>query len=76
MVQNVIGMSQASATSTLQGQGLSVSATTATTGCNATNVGVVLSQNPAGGSSVQAGTSVTIGVCPATPPTTTTTSPQ
>ena len=76
VVQNVIGMSQASATSTLQGQGLSVSATTATTGCNATNVGVVLSQNPAGGSSVQAGTSVTIGVCPATPPTTTTTSPQ
>ena len=73
VVQNVIGMSQGSATATLQGQGLSVSATTASSGCNATNVGVVLTQNPAGGSSVQAGASVTIGVCPATPPTTTTT---
>ena len=73
VVQNVIGMSQGSAISTLQSQGLTVSATTATTGCAATNVGVVVSQSPAGGSSVPAGSSVTVGVCPAAPPTTSTT---
>ena len=73
VIQNVIGMSQGSAISTLQGQGLAVSATTATTGCAATNVGVVVSQSPAGGSSVEAASSVTIGVCPATPPTSSTT---
>ena len=73
VVQSVVGMSQGSATSTLQGQGLSVTATTATTGCSITNVGVVVSQTPGGGSSVQAGASVTIAVCPAAPPTTSTT---
>ena len=73
VVQSVVGMSQGSATSTLQGQGLSVTATTATTGCTITNVGVVVSQTPGGGSSVQAGASVTIAVCPAAPPTTSTT---
>ena len=73
VVQSVVGMSQGSATSTLQGQGLSVTATTASTGCTITNVGVVVSQTPGGGSSVQAGASVTIAVCPAAPPTTSTT---
>ena len=73
IVQSVIGMSQGSATSTLQGQGLNVAAVTATQGCTPSNVGAVVSQSPSGGVSVGAGSTVTIGVCPATPPTTTTT---
>ena len=73
VVQNVVGMSQGSATSTLQGQGLGVAAQTASTGCTAANVGVVINQSPAGGSSVQAGATVTISVCPSTPPTSSTT---
>ena len=73
IVQNVIGLSQGGATSTLQGQGLTVSAATATSGCNSSNAGLVVSQNPSGGSSVASGATVVIGVCPATPPTTTST---
>ncbi|MEI8050330.1 MAG: Stk1 family PASTA domain-containing Ser/Thr kinase [Actinomycetes bacterium] len=74
IIQNVIGSSQGQATAILQAQGLSVSATTASAGCSASNTGSVVSQSPSGGVKVQSGSTVTIGVCPATPPTSSTTS--
>ena len=80
IVQNVIGLTQGSATATLQGQGLTVSAAAASSGCTTGNAGLVVSQTPSGGSSESAGSTVVIAVCPATPPpssttTTTTTAP-
>jgi beta-lactam-binding protein with PASTA domain len=71
IIQSVIGMSQGAATATLQGQGLNVAAFTASTGCSASNTGIVVSQNPGGGVQSHAGATVSIGVCPQSPPTTT-----
>ena len=62
VVDNVVGDSQALATSTLQGQGLMV--TTSSVGCT-THFGTVATQDPAGGMSVSAGSNVTIGICTA-----------
>jgi len=58
-VPDVTGASQESATSTLEGAGLKVSVVTITSPGNA---GKVISQNPAGGSRVNDGTTVTITV--------------
>ena len=73
IVQNVIGLTQGSATATLQAQGLTVSAAAASSGCTTGNAGLVVSQTPSGGSSENAGSTVVIAVCPATPPPSSTT---
>ena len=67
VVPSVIGQSQAQATSTLQAQGLAVTAAS-TSSCSAKDNGLVVSQDPSAGTSVAAGTSVGIGVCNATTP--------
>ncbi|MGC8463276.1 MAG: Stk1 family PASTA domain-containing Ser/Thr kinase [Acidimicrobiales bacterium] len=67
VVQNVVGTSASAATATLQNQGLQVSETsaptTACTGPSSPGAGNVASQSPVGGTSVQAGQTVTIAVC-------------
>ena len=65
VVANVVGDSQTVATSTLQGQGLTVT-TSSTSSCEATDKGNVVTQNPPGGTSVSVGTAVAIGICAAT----------
>ena len=65
VVANVVGQSQAQATSTLRGQGLAVT-TSSTSSCDATDNGNVVTQNPPAGTSVSAGASVSIGICAAT----------
>ncbi len=69
VVQNVVGTSASAATSTLQNQGLQVSETTAPltacTGPSSPGAGNVATQSPTGGTSVQAGQTVAIAVCPA-----------
>jgi hypothetical protein len=67
-VPNVTGRTQAQATSALQAAGLTAAPTT-TTNCTTADNGNVVTQNPLGGTSVLKGTSVTIGVCSAAPPT-------
>jgi PASTA domain len=62
LVQNVVGESQAQATSTLEAQGLTVSATNDAS-CGGGQHGDVLTQNPGPGASVSPGTSVTIAIC-------------
>ena len=69
-VPNVIGESQAQATSALEAAGLTAAATT-TTNCGTADNGNVVTQDRAGGTSVAKGTSVTIGVCSAVSPTVT-----
>jgi eukaryotic-like serine/threonine-protein kinase len=77
IVQNVVGQSASAATSTLQGQGLVVTqtqaSTTACVGPGSPGNGNVASQTPTGGTSAQAGSTVTIAVCSTTPPTSSTT---
>jgi serine/threonine-protein kinase len=77
-VASVVGQSQASATSTLQGQGLQVSTTTASSSvCNGPNSpgpGNVASQNPSAQTPVSSGSTVTIAVCSSSSTTTTTSS--
>jgi len=65
VVANVVGQTEAQAASTLRGQGLAVT-TSSTSSCDATDNGNVVTQDPGAGTSVSAGTSVTIGVCAAT----------
>jgi serine/threonine-protein kinase len=65
-VANVVGQTEAQATSTLQGQGLAVT-TSRTSSCDATDYGHVVTQDPPAGTSVSAGTSVTVGICIAAP---------
>jgi len=65
VVQNVINQTQSQATSTLQGQGLTVSAVT-TTNCNPSANGTVVSQAPSAGTPAPTGSTVTISVCNAT----------
>jgi beta-lactam-binding protein with PASTA domain len=66
-VPNVIGESQAAATATLQAQGLAA-VTTITSNCSTADNGNVVTEDPAGGTSISQGASVTIGICNATPP--------
>jgi len=63
-VPNVVGMTQQSATATLQGAGLAA-ATTTTSSCGPADDGKVLSQNPSGGVTVNKGTSDALSVCSA-----------
>ena len=65
-VPNVTGQTQAQATSALEAAGLTAAPTT-TTNCTTADNGNVVTQDPAGGTSVAKGTSVTIGVCSAAP---------
>jgi len=67
-VPNVVGQTQAQATSTLQGAGFGVTTTVTTAGANSANNGTVASQDPAAGSSVAPGTSVTISIFTFNPP--------
>jgi PASTA domain len=67
-VPDVTGQTQAQATSALEAAGLTAAPTT-TSSCTTADNGNVVTQNPAGGTSVRKGTSVTIGVCSAAPPT-------
>jgi serine/threonine-protein kinase len=62
-VPDVVGQSQASAKSTLQGAGFNVQVTTQTT--SSATAGNVISENPAAGSSEPQGTTVTIVVAKA-----------
>jgi serine/threonine-protein kinase len=62
VVPDVTGQAQSDATTTLQGLGLTVSAVDST-GCDYQLNGTVLSQQPTGGTSVAAGSAVTITVC-------------
>ncbi len=64
-VPDVVGQSQASATSALQAAGLSVTSTTQTT--SSTPAGKVVSQSPASGTQVAPGSTVTIVVAKAPP---------
>jgi len=65
-VPNVIGQTQDQATATLTDAGLTAAPTT-TSNCNSADNGSVVTQNPAGGASVDKGSSVTINVCSPTP---------
>jgi beta-lactam-binding protein with PASTA domain len=68
-VPNVVGLTQPSATTTLQSDGLTTTTTT-TSNCSTADNGNVLSQNPAAGAAAPKGKSVTISVCsPPAPPT-------
>lgn len=62
VVPDVTGQTQSQATTTLQGLGLTVSVTSST-GCDPQLYGTVLIQQPVGGTSVAAGSAVTITVC-------------
>jgi len=62
VVPDVVGQTQSQATTTLQGQGLTVNPTT-TSECDVTSDGIVVSQSPSGGASVQKDYTVTITVC-------------
>src|SRR5262245_16014126 len=66
-VLNVVGQTQAAATAALQGQGLTVSVTFAPSTTVAG--GLVISQTPAGGSSVAAGSNVALVISQGTAPT-------
>ncbi len=66
LVPNVIGQTQDQATATLTDAGLTAAPTT-TSNCNSADNGSVVTQNPAGGASVDKGSSVTINVCSPTP---------
>jgi serine/threonine-protein kinase len=61
-VPNVIGASQSAATTTLQGQGFTVSTGT-TTACTMAENGTVTAQSPVGGSPAESGSTVSITVC-------------
>jgi serine/threonine-protein kinase len=67
-VPDVTGQTQAQATSALEAAGLTAAPTT-TSSCTTADNGNVVTQNPAGGTSVRKGTSVTIGLCSSAPPT-------
>lgn len=67
-VPNVVGQSQATATSNLQSAGFSVSVNTTSSGANSSNNGTVASQSPAGGTSANSGSTVTITVFTFNPP--------
>jgi serine/threonine-protein kinase len=62
VVPDVTGQTQSDATTTLQGLGLTVSVTDST-GCDYQLYGTVLTQQPAGGTGVAAGSAVTITIC-------------
>jgi beta-lactam-binding protein with PASTA domain len=66
-VLNVVGQTQAAATSALQGQGLTVSVTTSASTTVA--AGIVISQTPTGGSSAAVGSNVALVVSTGTAPT-------
>ena len=69
IVPNVVGLSEQSAATTLQVDGLA--ATTATTSkCDTASSGDVLSQNPVANTVVDKGSSVTLSVCSPPPPVT------
>jgi len=65
-VPNVIGESQAAAINTLQAQGLAT-VTTTISNCSTADNGNVVTEDPAGGTAVAQGSTVSIGVCNATP---------
>lgn len=67
-VANVVGSSEASARTTLQGQGFSVSSTPTAVGADAGNTGKVKSQNPLAGTAANVGSSVSIVVYNYVPP--------
>jgi len=74
-VPGVIGQSQSAASAAITQQGLNPSFSTTTTPCTDGNPpGTVDSQTPVGGSTVKAGSTVSMTICAAAPPTTTTTS--
>ena len=62
VVPDVTGQTQSDATTTLQGLGLTVSVADSTA-CDYQLYGTVLTQQPTGGTSVAAGSAVTITVC-------------
>ncbi len=66
IVPDIIGQTQAQATRALEGAGLTAAPTTFRHCISADN-GKVVAQDPRGGTSVARGTSVTIGVCSASP---------
>lgn len=67
-VPNVVTQTQASATSTLQTAGFTVSTATTTAGANSSNNGTVATQSPAAGTSAQLGSLVTISIFTFNPP--------
>jgi len=73
VVRNVVSSTQSDATNALQAQGLTVAPPVTTTTCDPTNNGLVVSQNPAGGSQVTLPATETITVCTAQSQSTTTT---
>jgi len=80
VIPNVVGDSQSTAQSTLQGQGFTNVTANNVTSCDPASNGNVVSQSPTGGSSAQTSSSVTINICqatapPSTSPTTSTTTP-
>jgi tetratricopeptide (TPR) repeat protein len=62
IVPDLVGQTQGQATTALQGLGLTVNSTT-TSECDVTSDGIVVSQSPSGGLSVQEDSTVTITVC-------------
>jgi beta-lactam-binding protein with PASTA domain/Ca2+-binding RTX toxin-like protein len=66
-VNNVVGLTQAAATTSLTGQGLTVSVTFAAS--TTVGAGLVISQTPTGGSSAPAGSNVALVVSQGTAPT-------
>ncbi len=64
VLQNVVGQTQSSATSTLQGQSSQLTVTPVqTTNCLPSQNGTVVSQSPQGGTQVASNSQVTIDVC-------------
>jgi serine/threonine-protein kinase len=75
-VPSVIGQSQSSASSAINGANLVPNFTTDTTCANGAQSGTVDSQTPAGGAQVPGGTTVNMSVCSPTTTTTTTSTPS
>lgn len=67
-VPNVVGQTQAAATTSLQNAGFVVSIATTSVGANSSNNGTVSSQSPSGGSTANLGSTVTITVFTFNPP--------
>jgi hypothetical protein len=61
-VPEVVGQQQEAATTTLKGQGFTVTAA-ATAECTKDEIDLVMTQSPAGGSSADSGSAVSISVC-------------
>lgn len=66
-VPSVVGLSEAGARSTIEGEGLTFDSTT-TESCDARDEGEVVSQEPAAGTDVAPGSPVTVTICTPPPP--------